>query len=81
MGGCHLEGHITDPRNKRTEEMKRIERKMEVFSERNQDPEQAVAPQMEWNPSILPYAFMACMMSYPLCQFYMTLQLQEDCRI
>jgi len=41
MGGCHLEGHITDPRNKRTEEMKR---RMEVFSERNQDPEQAVAP-------------------------------------
>jgi hypothetical protein len=44
MGGCHLEGHITDPRNKRTEEMKRRQRRMEVFSERNQDPEQAVAP-------------------------------------
>jgi hypothetical protein len=44
MGGCHLEGHITDPRNKRTEEMNSRQRRMEVFSEGGQDPEGAVVP-------------------------------------
>jgi len=52
MGGCHLEGHITDPRNKRIEEMNRRQRRMEMSSDEGQGPEGAVVPQMEWNPSL-----------------------------
>jgi hypothetical protein len=80
MGGYCLEGHITDPRNKRIEEMNRRQRRMEVFSGDGQGPEAAVVPWIEWNPSALPYAFVACMMWYPLCQSCITLRLQVDCR-
>ena len=52
MEGCSLEGHITDPRNKRIEEMNKRQKRMEVFSEEGQGPEGAIVPQMEWNPSL-----------------------------
>ena len=48
MGGCHPEGHITDPRNMRMEETSRRRRRMEASSEGGQGPEGAIAPQMEW---------------------------------
>ena len=48
MGVQHLEGHITDPRNKRLEETSRRQRRREASSEEYQGPEGAVAPWMEW---------------------------------
>jgi hypothetical protein len=47
MGGRRTEGHITDPRNTRTEEKSRRQRIMEASSEGGPGPEAAVAPQME----------------------------------
>ena len=47
MGGCHLQRHVTDPRNTRLEENSRRQRRMEESSEGGQCPEEAVAPQME----------------------------------
>jgi len=44
MGGRCLEGHITDPRNKRTEEMGRRQRRMVASAEGGQDPGGAVVP-------------------------------------
>jgi hypothetical protein len=46
MGGRRPEGHITDPRNTRKEEMSRRQRRMEVSSERGKCPEGVIAPQM-----------------------------------
>ena len=43
MEGHHLEGHITDPRVMRMEEMSRRQRRMEAISERGQGPEGVVA--------------------------------------
>jgi len=54
MGVHRLEGHITDPRNKRLEETSRRQRRREVSSEGCQGPEGAVAPSMEWNGIINP---------------------------
>jgi hypothetical protein len=45
-GGRRPEGHITDPRNTRKEEMSRRQRRMEVSSEGCRCPEGAVAPLM-----------------------------------
>jgi len=46
-GGHHLERRITDPRNTRTEEKSRRQRRMEQSSEGGQGPEGAAAPSME----------------------------------
>jgi len=43
-GGHHPEGHLTYPRNTRTEEMSRGQRRMEVSSEGGKCPEGALAP-------------------------------------
>ena len=47
MGGRRPEGHVTGPRNTRTEETSRRQRRMEASSEGDQGPEGAAAPQME----------------------------------
>ena len=44
MGGHHPEEHATDPRNTRTEDTSRRQRRMEVSSEGRQGPDGAVAP-------------------------------------
>jgi hypothetical protein len=54
MGGHHLKGHITDPRNigildtnrrqRRMEEMSRRPRRIKASSEEGQGPEGTVAP-------------------------------------
>ena len=44
MGGRPPEGHITDPRNTRTEETSRRQRRMKASFEGGQGPEGAVAP-------------------------------------
>ena len=54
MGVCHLEGCITDPRNKRMKGTSRRQRRREASSEGCQGPEWAVAPLMEWNGMINP---------------------------
>jgi len=36
MGGRHPEGHVTDPRKTRIEEISRTQRRMEAFSEGGQ---------------------------------------------
>ena len=54
MGVHHLEGHITDPRNKRLEETSRRQRRWEASSEGCQGPEWAVATSMEWTGIINP---------------------------
>jgi len=43
MGGYRPEGHITGPRNRRLEEIDRIQRRKEVSSDGGQGPEGAVA--------------------------------------
>ena len=43
MGGRHPDGHVTDPRNKRLEQMSRRQRRMEASSEEDHGPEGAVA--------------------------------------
>jgi len=43
-GGSRPEGHITDPRNTRKEEMSRRQRRVEVSSEGGKCPEGDVAP-------------------------------------
>jgi len=61
MGGRRPEGNVTDPRNKRMEKMSSIQRRLEASSEEAQDPESAVASQMDghiWdriNQSLCPY--------------------------
>jgi len=47
MGGCHLQRHVTAPRNTRMVEKGRRQRRMEESSEGGQCPEEAVVPQME----------------------------------
>jgi hypothetical protein len=44
MGGRCPEGHITDPRNKRMEEMQRRQRRMVVSTVGGQGPGVAVVP-------------------------------------
>jgi hypothetical protein len=44
MGGNHLDGHVTNPRNMKMGEMSRRWRGMEASSEGGQDPEGTVAP-------------------------------------
>jgi len=44
MGGCCPKGHITDPRNKRMEEMSRRQRRIVAFSGGGQGPGGAVVP-------------------------------------
>jgi hypothetical protein len=53
VGGCYMEGHITDPRNKRMEEMSRRQRRMEVSSEGSQGPGGALAPFCVKNKKVL----------------------------
>jgi len=43
-GGRRLDGHITDPRNKRMEETSRRQGRMEASSEEGQGPVGAVTP-------------------------------------
>jgi hypothetical protein len=47
MGGRRTEGHITYPRNERTEESSRMQRKMEVFSKGFQSPGGDVEPAID----------------------------------
>jgi len=47
IGGCHLEGYITDPMNMRNEERTRRQRRMEVSCEGGNGPEEAVTPWMD----------------------------------
>jgi hypothetical protein len=47
MRGRRSEGHVTNPRNRRMEEMSRRQRRMEASSEGGQSPEGAVAPWMD----------------------------------
>jgi len=47
LGGCHLEGYITDPMNMRNEEMSRRQRRMELSYEGGSGLEGAVAPWMD----------------------------------
>jgi hypothetical protein len=58
-GGRRPEGHITDTRNTRKEEMSRRQRRMDV-SLGGQGPEGAVAPAWNWSESVgcLIYAFL-----------------------
>ena len=46
MGGCHPDGHVTDPRYTWMEETSRRQRRMEESFEGGQGPEGAIAPQM-----------------------------------
>jgi hypothetical protein len=43
MGEHHPDGHLKDLRNTRMDETSRRQRRMEVFSERSQGPDGAVA--------------------------------------
>jgi hypothetical protein len=47
MGGRHLEGHITYPRNTRMVQTSRRRKRMEASSEGSQGPQRAVTPQMD----------------------------------
>jgi hypothetical protein len=44
VGGCYMEGHITDPWNKRMQEMSRRQRRMEVSSQGGKGPDRPLAP-------------------------------------
>ena len=44
MGGHHLDGHITDPRNTRMEETSGRQRRTKASPEGGQGPEGAVVP-------------------------------------